>query len=220
MTSPPGTLLYDYDNICSAIQSSSANDERPLYDEAFTLDFIQMMMTKGIIVFSLQAPESSGNSTSDWNGRAVNMVIEPGTSKDMRNMEPKLEWTILPGGVRFEVYTTSVALLSIHSISASFDHEAAPDGPDKVHFTITTDEGVVYIFEANSPEERDMMVNGLRNVLSRLAYQLIAGDPMAALGLYKDDNFSALDRMEDGSPWTCTSPDQTMNKMTHLLLDQ
>jgi hypothetical protein len=192
-----------------------------VYDEAFTLDFLKTMMADGIFVFYLQGPDSRGNPTLDWNGRAVNMVIEPGTSTDMHNMEPKLEWTILPGGTRFEVYSTSVALLAIHSVSPSEDPDLGQSNPETVYFKVETDQGAVHIFEASSPEERDKIVNGLRNVLARSAYHLIVGDSSTALGLYNSDQpTSATEALaaDSGAPWSCPGPDETLNQMAHVML--
>ncbi|GKZ00739.1 hypothetical protein MPSEU_001025800 [Mayamaea pseudoterrestris] len=198
-------MQQNFNHLCQATEPHH-NEERPLYDEKFTILFLKEMMTDGLTIFHLQAP---GPDTSEWSGRAVHMGIEPGKSKDERDIEPKLEWTIIPGGTRFEVQTTGIYLLNIHSVSPSVEEEA-PEASANTCFTIKTTEGTSHLFEANSVEERDRIVSGIRNVIARLSYHLIAGDSAAAFGV--DDYMS-------DAQWTCTSPDHATNEMAHKLLD-
>jgi hypothetical protein len=199
---------------------SRAEQQQMLFDSAFTTRFLRDIKTTGVTVLHLQPPESSYNTSPNWSGRAVSMMIEPGTASSSpssgeygETMEPKLEWTILPGGGRFDVYTTSVSLLSIQSIAACVDPDATDgDYLDQVYFTIMTHQGDVHIFEANSYDDRERIVNGLRNVIARLAFSLVAGDVHQTHGLYNVGKQSS-------STAVVLSPDHAMNQIAHSLLE-
>lgn len=203
----------------------------PCYDEVFTQRFLRRMTTKGVAVLYLQAPGTLGNHSLDWKGRTVAMLLEKGGSgvSPTDSVQPRLEWTTIAGGQNFDVSTFSVGLLNIMSIASTLErpedesHSSRGSDDDSLEdhlcfFTITTHQGDVHVFETNSPEERDSLVNGLRNVISRLALQLIMGDVSAFMELYHDDLHSA-------------SPDSTalllpvvnqrqmMNEAAHILLN-
>jgi len=90
-----------YDKVCQPLMSDEKR--KPYYNEEFTLEFLHVMMTDGVHVLHLQPPGSPNNHSTDWNGRTVNMVIEPGTTGDDYDVQPKLEWTTIAGGQTYDV---------------------------------------------------------------------------------------------------------------------
>jgi hypothetical protein len=142
------------------------------------------------------------------------------------SVQPRLEWTTVAGGQTFDVSTTSIGLFNILSISTSVgelddsqhDEEA---GEDLCFFTITTNQGDVYVFESNSSEERDSIVNGLKNIISRLAFHLIVGDVTATSELYHGESTDdpGDNPAASGNLPALISPRQTMNRVAHLMLD-
>lgn len=207
-----------YDKVCQRREAREL--KRPYYNEEFTLEFLHLMMVDGITVLSLQPPNTPENPTNDWKGRTVTMVIEPGTTGDDQNVQPKLEWTTAAGGQQFEVLTTSVSLLGILSINSRIDEEKEDDDDvaELCFFTITTNTGDVHVFEANSTGDRDRIVNGLRNVIARLSFHLIAGDATASAELYCDDALPEGGTNPAELP-TLAKPHMVMNRLSHALLD-
>jgi len=206
-----------YDPVCSPDFSGSEKLQpgRPYFNEDFAKQFLQTLMTKGISVLYLQPPATVGNDSLDWKGRTVSLMIEPGISGNETAIQPKLEWTTLAGGRNFEVETASLALLRILSISSSAEamREDGDNDQDLCFFTVTSDIGDVHIFEASTPEERDLIVNGLKNVIARLTFHLIAGDTTASSELYgesKSDTTGELPSLANST--------QTMNRIAHTLL--
>jgi hypothetical protein len=215
-----GTSLFQsrdmfYDNICPPNEST----ERPFYDEAFTLAFLYQMMADGVTVLHLQPPNSANNSSeSDWNGRSVNMLIEPGSIANGMMTMPKLEWTTIPGGTIFEVQTTSMELLSVQSITRESPDSNNDDDQDVSFFTIMSDTGNVHIFEAATQADRDRIVNGLENVIARLSFHLIAGDPTGIDELCQ--SLLEEEKGDDGiSSFRVLGPNKPMNLASHVLLD-
>jgi len=201
--------------------TASANGRRPFYDEKFTIDFLRQMMKTGLTVLHFQPPGSPFNSTSEWNGRSVNMVIEPGMVGSNDAIQPKLEWTNIPGGQTFHVMTTSIPLLGIHTIRSKMEemannyYDMDEEGTDLTFFTITTTTGDVHIFEANSTADRDRMVNGIKNVIARLSYHLVAGDTKASSELYTEESKDS----SRGELPKLAKPNQSMTRLSHSLLD-
>lgn len=214
-------LFNDTANACSsAAQSSKPENRRPYFNEKFAKLFLQKLMTKGIRVLHLQPPGVSGNDSFDWKGRTVSLMIEPGMPGSDSAIQPKLEWSTLAGGQNFEVDTSSLALLRILSISGSAQEmkEEGDDDRELCFFTVTTDTGDVHIFEASSPGERDQIVNGLKNVIARLAFHVIAGDTTASSELYNEDAKSKSHNAPVGDLPSLASPHQNMNRIAHTLL--
>jgi len=95
------------------------------------------------------------------------------------------------------------------------DNINSPDvGVESCFLTITSESGDVHMFEANSVEERDELVNGLRNVIARLSFHLMTGDATASVELYKDD-----EGLEDGDLPSLPNPRLNMNRIAHAMLD-
>lgn len=209
-------LFYDPANVCAP---KAYPPNRPYFNEEFAKQFLQKLMTKGISVLFLHAPGVAGNDSSDWKGRTVTLMIEPGMSGNETAIQPKLEWTTVAGGRSYEVETSSLALLRILSIQSSAA-EMKDDGDDDrelCFFTVTSDIGDVHIFEANTPAERDQIVSGLKNVIARLTFHLIAGDTTASSELYADTKKSK-GAASSGELPSLANPHQTMNRIAHTLL--
>ena len=216
-------LFYDKS---AAAAEQVKETPRQFYDDSFTNRFIHRMTTKGAALLYLQAPGTPGNDSLDWKGRTVGMVLEKGSSSQQNGgpVQPRLEWTTCAGGQTFEVSTTSVGLLNILSITGSvqaLDDSLEEEGEAEglCFFTITTHEGEVYVFESNSPAERDSLVHGLKNVISRLALHLVVGDATATSELYYADDEDKDDLADNTSPGNFLNPRQTMNRVTHIMLD-
>jgi hypothetical protein len=210
-------MFYDTANACDP-QAKEPVSRRPYFNEAFAKEFLQKLLAKGINVLYLQPPLAPGNDSPDWKGRTVTLMIEPGVAGSESAIQPKLEWTTLAGGRNFEVDTSSLALLRILSITGSAQEmmEEGDDDKDLCFFTVTSDTGDVHIFEASSPGERDQIVNGLKNVIARLTFHLIAGDTTASSELYAANADSKSASVEDQPG--LVNPKQAMNRIAHTLL--
>jgi hypothetical protein len=210
-------MFYDTANACDP-QAKEPVSRRPYYNEAFAKQFLRKLLTKGINVLYLQPPLAPGNDSPDWKGRTVTLLIEPGMAGSESAIQPTLEWSTLAGGRNFEVDTASLALLRIVSITGSAQEmmEEGDDDKDLCFFTITSDTGDVHIFEGSSPEERDEIVNGLKNVIARLTFHLIAGDTTASSELYAENANSQSASVEDQPG--LVNPKQAMNRIAHTLL--
>jgi hypothetical protein len=212
-------LFYDTATACNpTAKKNKPKSRRPYFDEAFAKQFLQKLMTKGVNVLYLQPPGALENDSLDWKGRTVTLMIEPGVAGSESAIQPKLEWTTLAGGQKFEVETASLALLRILSITGSAHEmkEEDDDDRDLCFFTITSDTGDVHIFEASSPEERDQIEYGLKNVIARLSFHLIAGDTTASSELYNANSNSKSASMGDLPG--LVNPKQAMNRLAHTLL--
>lgn len=176
-------------------------------------------ITKDGIPLLYHQPPSDPN-VEDWTGRSVKMFVIPGNSNGDKMLQPTLEWSTMGGGWSrtgtSNVVTTSVDLLSIHSLldSSDVEEERDDDGADVCFFTITTKAGNVHVFEAQSYEERDRIVNGLKNVIARLAYHLVAGDVQVSTELYSED-----DGLMSGELPSLRTRPQAMNDFSHSFLD-
>ena len=179
----------------------------------------------------LQPPHSPGNEVdANWKGRSVRLAVAVGSTGTLMDIQPKLEWSTLAGGSMTHIMTTSIPLLKIHSIltHVEMDDESKeddgiyPEGASKPRLgdhdsnflTITSESGDVHMFEADTLEERDNLVNGLRNVCARLAFHLITGDATASTELY-DASMVA----HDGDLSSLPNPRLNMNRIAHAMLD-
>lgn len=204
--------------------------KRPTYlDEAAVVRFLRRITNNGFVLLYLQAPEGSGddtNYTDDWKGRTVTMMIQKGhlATRGGGNAEggvetvdlpqsPQLEWTTVTGGQTFESTTTSISLLNILSIATNDDEI---EDEDMCFFTVTSEDGEVHIFETATLEERDRIVNGLKTLIARWSFQVIAGDVTATSELY--ESRAPLPSVSDDMP-TLPNPNLTLNCVAHMLLD-
>jgi hypothetical protein len=212
-------MFYDTANACDpTAKNKEPLSRRPYFNEAFAKQFLQKLLTKGVDVLYLQPPGSLGNNSLDWKGRTVTLMIEPGVAGSESAIQPKLEWSTLAGGRTFEIETASLALLRILSITSSAQEmkEDGDDDSDLCFFNVTSDTGDVHIFEASSPEERDEIVNGIKNVIARLTFHLVAGDTTASSELY-NANINSKSASVGDLPGL-ENRKQTMNRIAHTLL--
>lgn len=187
--------------------------ERPVYlSSSATQKFLRRITRSGFVVLYLLADEEG----TTWAGRTVTMAIAPSAAR--------LEWTTVAGGQRSGTATLAVDLLAILAIDTEVmeddnddkKKDAAATTTCECIFTITTDTGAVHIFEATSMEERDRIVHGLRTLLARWAFQLVAGDTTATSELYNTNNGRVAGQLLLPPP---QNPEDTMNRIAHQLLD-
>jgi hypothetical protein len=216
---PFNIMHFFYDPFCSP-QDIKDKPKRPYYDERFTLRFLAEMLGKGVSLLYLHPPGTPGNyPPDDWKGRSVIMKIEQGNPEgDSHTIQPKLTWSNMPGGKVSRRFTITMCLLKVLSISTQVEemNGDSDDGSDDMcFFTITTTSGEVHMFEAASSTQKDKIAAGLRNVIARLTFHLIAGDPSASSELYSND---APD-VSSGELPPLPSPHQNMNRIAHAMLD-
>ena len=138
----------------------------------------------------------------------------------VHNRSPKLEWTTVTGGLTTETQTTSIDLLNIQSISTN-DEDDIDDEDDLCFFTITSEDGDIHVFETATVEERDRIVNGLKTLIARWSYHVIAGEITATSELFDTNSTSPeknLSESDDDLP-SLPNPHLTMNYVAHMLLD-
>jgi hypothetical protein len=227
----------DSTTVTSFTAETAAKARPAAYDDATTQRFLRRLMHHGFVLLSLQPPGSPTNSTAEWNGRTVTMTLEKGgavppsvphprRSRTSREApEPRLQWSTVAGGQSFDVSTTSVDLLSILSITTGDDEDVVDDqdntaSTETCFFTITTDAGAIYIFEAASPEERDRIVTGLKSIVARLCLHVITGNVTASAELFAAADDEDLNRSSslDDMP-LLPNPVSTMNRVAHHLLE-
>ena len=214
-----------YDNTCSATNIAEPN--RPYFDEDFTLRFIRRMTTKGVALLYLQAPATVGNRTNDWKGRTVAMLLKKGSPdpSEQESVQPRISWTTVVGGQTQDSITTSIDLFDIVSIkSSSKDELLVNQGLEEEReefcfFTITISNGQVYVFESNTLDERDSLVSGLKNVISRLAFQVTVGDVSALKELYLEDDLFTSKAALTGELPVLPNPMQSINRIAHVMLN-
>lgn len=215
---------------------------RPVYlDETSALRFLRRITNNGFVLLYLQPPEVENetddynSSIDDWKGRTVTIMIQKGqlssdivrgyvNQQQIGNLEynrsPKLEWTTVTGGLTTEAQTTSIDLLHIQSISTN-DDDDIDDDDDLCFFTITSEDGDIHVFETATVEERDRIVNGLKTLIARWSYHVIAGEITATSELFDTNSTSPeknLSESDDDLP-SLPNPHLTMNYVAHMLLD-
>jgi hypothetical protein len=225
---------------------------RPVFfDEASALRFLRRITNNGFVLLYLQPPEAdvsgdsdvNNNSIDDWKGRTVTIVVQKGkltmnvsnkgttfeqqfneNNKDY-SRSPTLEWTTVTGGNTTEAIVTSINLLNIQSISTN-DDDDIDDDDDLCFFTITSENGDVHVFETATVEERDRIVNGLRTLIARWSFHVIAGDVTATSELFdntinnnsKNNLERNLNQSFEDIP-SLPNPHLAMNYVAHMLLD-
>ena len=219
-----GTMSMFYDTVCKP-EDVDENPRRPYFNEDFAQRFVKRMLTSGMSLLYLQPPHTTSNPSEDWKGRTVVMKIVPGSTGTQDAIQPKLQWTTMPGGTVTKAYMTSISLLRIHSVLTANQNLVPEESTtvdledDELCFiSITSAAGKVFLFEANSVRERDEIANGLRNVIARLSFHLVAGDHQASTELYNDDR-AIQEETEPGDLPALANPKLNMNRMTHLLME-
>jgi hypothetical protein len=144
------------------------------------------------------------------------MRIRLGNSHGATLVQPQLQWTSMGGGYD-SVVTDGVDLLEIQNVLDSADTDVMmEDGvaSDMCFFSVTTNSGDVYLFETSSYEERDRMVNGIKNLIARLCFHLVAGNEGVSSELYSEDYGQVV-----GDLPSLRTPSQSMNIISHAFLD-
>lgn len=149
------------------------------------------------------------------------MLLRLGKRMGSQLLLPRLEWSTPGGGSRQgnrESSTTSIGLLDILSIVDSVEGESGLDGvaleeEDLCFFSVTTNEGIVYMFEAVTFEERDRIVNGLKNLLARLSFQVVSGDEALTNELFERA------APHEGELPSLQTKAQHLTLLTHAFLD-
>mmetsp|Transcript_737 Transcript_737/g.1726 ORF Transcript_737/g.1726 Transcript_737/m.1726 type:complete len:191 (-) Transcript_737:15-587(-) len=123
-----------------------------------------------------------------WTGRSVHMHVLRGSRHGAKLAQPRLEWST-PGGFSrtgsSDVLKVSLDLLDILSIVDSLGDDSDEDmqqldgdgvaEENLCFFSITTTRGDVHILEAVTFDERDRIVQGIKNAIYVLSYNLVVG---------------------------------------------
>ena len=115
----------------------------------------------------------------------------------------------------------TLGLLDIHSVLAA--DEGGGENTNSTtkttstgFFSITATNGAVYVFEAPSTESRDYVVKGIKLIISRLVYHMIAGnfDGMNELYESEEDGEMTGELPRLAKPW------KALSRVVHGYLDQ
>jgi hypothetical protein len=213
--------------------SATAAAQRRVYlDEASAVRFLRRITHNGFVLLYLRPAQpddvvtDATVPTEDWKGNTVTMMIQKGCIRashctaatdlvDVTIEPPRLEWMTVTGGLVTDATTTSINLLDIQSILTNDDDKQEDE--DLCFFTITDGAGEVHIFEAATLEERNRIVHGLKTIIARWSFQLIAGDLTATSELYTNHATSSV--AGDVDLPSLPNPSQTMNRVAHMLID-
>ena len=152
------------------------------------------------------------------------------------SIQPKLQWSTMAGGKSNRILTTSIPLLKIHSILTSNDSTADAifrgvpmddfdddstnlSNRNDCFLTITSKRGDVHVFETNCVEDRDIVLSGLRNVITCLSFHLITGDARSSVELYDEDTLDGDGGEVPANTPRLPNPRLHMNRIAHALLD-
>lgn len=98
----------------------------------------------------------------------------------------------------------------------NFSPDASKSVSTSTFFSVTTlSTGLVHIFEAASVMERDYIIRGMKGIISRLAFNIIAGNTDVIGEHYSED----AGQMTGELP-SLRSPRQALRDLTHAFLDQ
>jgi len=201
-----------YDTMCGT-ELHKRSSKRPYFNREFTLTFIKELTQDGLpLLYHL----ANTSKEEVWTGRSVTMYIRLGNSHATQLVQPRLTWTSMGGG-NAEPVTVEVDLLDIQNVLDSADRDDVRDDgeiADMCFFSVTTIKGDVYLFETSSYEERDRVVNGIKNVIARLSFHLVAGDAAITSELYSEDS----GQMSGELPSLRTQA-QAMNQISNAFLD-
>jgi len=190
------TTLF-FDKVCASdtISSNKKKGKRNFYNDVFAFRFVQETMIEGIPMLYHHPPK---NPTDDdnWMGQSMNMFICPGgdcspQGGGITTQPPRLEWRTKDGGWSrlntsggsTRTTTIPVSLMDIHSIFDD-DQDVEEANGSNIFFSITTKSGTVHLLECSTEQERDRVVTGIRNILSRLAKSIITGDDAVTKEMY------------------------------------
>jgi hypothetical protein len=154
---------------------------------------------------------------NDWTGRSVTMHILPGDCNGAYTVHPKLVWKS-DGWSRQSGSDARMITVDIFEIHAIMDRMDDPDDDsteeeDLCFFSITTDNGEVHLFECPNEMERDRIVAGIKNIIARMSFSIIAGDDLVMSELYGGGE------QNEGDLPSCKTPTQAMTGIAHSFLD-
>ena len=167
------------------------------------------------------------------------MALRPGVCTATTLQHPYIEWTSMGGGKVQTIETVSIGLFDIDTVAVSSLNSDSVEGNDTAvaancsdeeldcFFTITSRDGEVHLFEALSPTESQIIVNGIRNIVSRLSTLLVAGDLAVVTEFYDTSSlFGGSDLIDSTSAaanstkQSVLSPDEIMLRLSHSFLEQ
>jgi len=165
------------------------------YDDAFATKFLDDILNVGYALVYHQPTDEEEN----FMGRSVTMIMKRGVCSAEELAPPMLEFKTMGGGKDNQVETRSIALSDLHSISMSPNAEEMKEDVDcddeekeelQCHFTMTTNDGGIYIFEALSSNESRRLVHGMKNICARMSKQMISGDDRLLAEFYEKEKES------------------------------
>jgi hypothetical protein len=111
-----------------------------------------------------------------------------------------------------------------HGSLASTTVEDEPTGglDFSCYFTITSTSGDVHVFEAASVQDKNRIIQGLRNVIAWLSYSTVMGDTTASSILFSEGPSRSGPHDEPAElPMLAKQPHRiAMNRTAHVLLDE
>ena len=184
-------------------------------------------MERGIKLIYHESPSRASPNDANWIQSTVKLFIRPGDCHGTRLKQPNLAWAVLPAVSRMKLVGsfdegekslwTNVGLLDVISILVDEgENNANPNAaPSPSFFSITATDGTVYVFEAPSAKQRDYVVKGLRSVVARMNYQILAGDANVIGELYSEDAGVSTGELPNlATPW------KALDRVTRAFLDQ
>jgi len=209
-------------------------------EEKFALDFQSDIIQNGIKLIFHESP-TRASTNPDWIQSTIKLFLRPGNCHGAKLKQPTLAWAVLPVVSRMrgtfdsaedagdENRWNMLGLLDVHSIltdettnndtGGSVSKAAAANNAAALStgfFSITAKKtGAVYVFEAPTSKQRDYVVRGIRSVISRLTYHMIAGDAIVIGELFSEDAGQLTGELPSlVSPW------KAVGRVTHGFLDQ
>jgi len=186
-----------------------------LYDVTFSLNFLKELTQTGLMLEYCKVSENE----EDIDNTLINMCIRPGYTKGTNFLQPKLCWSEITSSKSVSDDVIELNLLSIHSIHTSLEENGNAEGTnddESPFFVITSESGVLYIFEAPTLSERNNVVQGLKNIVAWLSSLLISGSMTSTSYLVPD-----LDQKkgeQSGELPSLKTPVQVMSDLTHAFL--
>ncbi|KAG7347328.1 hypothetical protein IV203_016033 [Nitzschia inconspicua] len=138
---------------------------------------------------------TSLDDEDDWIGRTVNLNFRPGICSARTVVGPAIEWKTMGGGKAREMERQSIGLLEIDTVMVSnirneLDPASNQQYEDELDcfFSITSQWGEVFLFEALSAEESHRIVTGIKSIAFCLSSHIIAGDSKAVADYFDNSN--------------------------------
>lgn len=215
----------------------SALTEISLSNHCALFVITQEIIRSGIKVIYHEPPPKASNSP-DWSQSTVKIFLRPGDCHGKKLMQPSLVWAVLQVASRLNDDATfnteeksmwhRLELMDIDKIIVAPEEQViasqnvwSPDYSDKsvstsTFFSITAlSTGSVHIFEAASVLERDYIIRGLKGIISRLVFNIIAGNTDVIGEHYSED----AGQMTGELP-SMRSPRQALRDLTHAFLEK